>query len=80
VRFLVDGEDLGDTGLDAVMKRVPIGCGRTFVGSAPGGTVAGAFAPPYPFTGTIERLVVTPYVDSDGRPLDEELAAEMREQ
>jgi arylsulfatase len=80
VRFLVDGEDLGDTGLDAVMKRVPIGCGRTFVGSAPGGTVAGAFAPPYPFTGTIERLVVTPYVDSDGRPLDEELAAELREQ
>jgi arylsulfatase len=59
VTFAVDGETCGGGELDRLLKRVPIGCGRTYLGRAAVGTVSGDVPPPAILTGTIHRLTAT---------------------
>jgi arylsulfatase len=80
IEFLVDGARVGVGDVSSVLKRVPIGSGRTYVGRAPSGTVGAAFDPPFAFTGVLNRLTVTPRaVEAEPSP-HQELVAEMREQ
>ena len=79
VRFSVDGATIGGGHVSALLRRVPIGCGRTYVGHAPAATVTGAFRPPFEFEGVLERLTVSAQPASPtGGPT--EMAGEMREQ
>lgn len=80
VRFLLDGEPVGDGQLTSLGRQLQAGSRRTHVGLAPYGTVARAFTPPHPFTGTIHRLTVTPDGNSAQPSREEILAAELREQ
>lgn len=79
VTFTVDDEEVGTTEIGTLLKRVPIGCGRTYIGYAAAATVGGAFPPPFEFTGVLHQLTVT-MVDGTPPSVPDELGAEMREQ
>jgi hypothetical protein len=85
VTFWLDGEVLGGGRLTTLLRRVPIGCGRTYVGRSPAPTVAGAFGPPFEFDGVLTRLTVTSGPGATDVELNDAqragaLAHEMREQ
>jgi hypothetical protein len=91
VTFGVDAETWVGGELDRLLKRVPIGCGRTYLGYAPVTTVSGAVQVPARLTGTIHSVtaVTGDRAAQDGGgdeapgavpTLQEEDEAEMREQ
>jgi arylsulfatase len=76
--FVVDGEETASAPLDALLKRVPIGSGRTSIGWTGSSTVSGRVSAPDPFTGRIASVSV---VTGDSLyPLAQELQAELRDQ
>lgn len=79
VDFAVDGRWIGGGPLGGLLKRIPIGVGRTYVGYAARPTVRGAFTPPFAFRGTLHRLTVS-FGSPSHFPLRAELDAEMRDQ
>lgn len=85
VTLTLDGEAIGSGTVDRLLKRVPIGSGRTYIGRTVGAPVSGAFNPPFPFRGELRELVVLPGAGpvtrstaaDDDAEMDD---AEMREQ
>jgi arylsulfatase len=77
VEFSCDGERLGRSEVDHLVKRVPVLSGRAYVGYSPAPTVSQAFVPPNVFTGTIHTLKVVTGVANMERS---EFADYMREQ
>jgi arylsulfatase len=77
VQFLLDGGVIGGGEVDRLVKRVPIPCGRAYVGYSVVPMVSQSFEPPYPLQGDLHRLtVLTGTADAD----PEELAIDLREQ
>lgn len=77
--FLLDDEVLHSEPVTGLLKRVPVGSGRTHVGRAPAATASGVLPRPFDFTGLLHRLTVT-VGDDAWMSLPEELQAEMRDQ
>ncbi|GAA0731275.1 arylsulfatase [Dactylosporangium roseum] len=82
IMFTVDGAAVGGGSVSRLLKRVPIGSGRTYVGHVMSSPVSGAFTAPNPFTGELHELVVLPGPPAGAAPaVQRETAdAEMREQ
>jgi arylsulfatase len=80
VRFLLDGSVIGEEEIRGLGPQPQAGSRRTYIGHAPSGTPSGSFTPPYPFDGTIHRLTVVPGIASAPSTVQEQLAAELREQ
>ena len=80
VRFWLDGEPVAERQLRAMGRQPQAGSRRTHVGHAPYGTPARRFRPPFPFSGTIRRITVRLDSTDNLGSLEEELAAELREQ
>jgi arylsulfatase len=77
VRFSLDGDLIGGGDVDRLVKRVPVPCGRAYVGYAAVPTVSRSFSAPNPFRGELHRVtVVTGKVEVDSA----DFAAELREQ
>lgn len=77
VEFVVDGRSVGGGHIGRLLKRVPIGSGRTCVGYAAIRTVSGAVEAPFPFQGKVHRVTVT---TGDAPAPEDEFEAEMRDQ
>ena len=79
LQLVVDGRVALDERVVGLLRRIPIGAGRTYVGRAGAETVSGSVTAPDPFTGDLRRLTVT--VGDDRWTTEvEEQRAEMRDQ
>lgn len=79
VAFQLDDAWVGDFRISTLLKRVPVGCGRTYVGRAAVPTVAATFEPPFELTALLHRLTVRLH-DAPKPPDETDIAVEMREQ
>jgi len=79
LQVVVDDRVVIDAEVEGLLRRIPIGAGRTYVGRAGAATVSGRIAPPAEFTGQLTRLTVT-LGDDRWTTENEELSAEMRDQ
>lgn len=77
VTFTVDGRTTGTATVHQLLKRMPIGSSRTYIGRAAAGTVSGVIEPPCRFTGTLYALTAS--IGHDAQALVD-LDAELREQ
>ena len=77
--FWLDGRRLGQGRVEGLLRRIPIGCGRTYVGAAPAGTVAGVLARPAELMVDLVELTVTTGSEL-AAVADAEFAAELRDQ
>jgi arylsulfatase len=77
VTFFLDGDRIGDREVERLVKRVPVPCGRAYVGYAGAPTVSRAFSAPNPFQGELHRVTV---VTGNAEVTSEDFAAELREQ
>jgi len=80
VTFAVDGAEVGHGTVSRLLKRVPIGSGRTYVGQVVTTPFGAAFTPPFAFSGDLRELVVVPGPPAGATPSADTAAAEMREQ
>jgi len=80
VEFALDGQQLGRGTVERILKRVPVPCGRAYVGYSTASSVAQAFEPPFPLDGVLHELTVSIGAPMSRRDDHDESAAELREQ
>ncbi len=77
VEFSLDGEVIGGGDVPRLVKRVPVSCGRAYVGYSAVQTVSRVFSPPHQLRGVLHRLTVT----TEPRSADvNDVATDLREQ
>lgn len=80
VTFSLDGEQFGGGQIGQLLRLVPIGSGRTYVGYDDTPTVSDSYNAPFAYNGVLHRVTVTTSEPTRDQTWREELAADLRAQ